>query len=95
MYQPPHEVRDQAKLDGMIEVLRCGGALPDVLVCGEIALTGSHRLAAYEALGMRPAVIEVSNDDLARAMEACGLDPMYDSITDFERIEQALVSMGY
>lgn len=47
-YDPPHGVRDINKLNGMIEHLRNGGSLPPVIVDGEQAITGSHRLAAVD-----------------------------------------------
>ena len=93
-YQAPHEVRDQGKLESMIESLENGGELPPVLVCGEIAYSGSHRLAAWAALDIKPEVIELDDEDIATAMHHVGLDPMYDEIQRFEEIEEALKELG-
>lgn len=58
-YQPPHEVRDQSKLSAMVEILKNGGEPPPVLVCGDRAYSGSHRLAAWEITGMEADVFGV------------------------------------
>jgi len=92
-YQPPHEVRDQGKLNSMIEALKNGAELPPVIVCGEVAFSGSHRLAAYDSLEMSPSVIEIDDDDIKAGMEHIGLDPMYDEIDRFDDFEQALVDL--
>lgn len=93
-YQAPHEVRDHAKLKSMIKTLESGGHLPAIPVCGEIALAGSHRLAAYAALEMTPDVIDIDDSDLAEAMRRCGLEPGVDDISDYGEIERALTDMG-
>lgn len=94
-YQAPHEVTDQSKLSAMVAALGRGECLPPVLVCGERALTGSYRLAAWATAGIEPSVVQVADSDLAKAMKDCGLDPIYDEISDFHQIEQALIEMGY
>lgn len=48
-YHPPHQPTDKAKLAAMVETYRSGGTLPAVAGQGEIAITGSHRIAAYNA----------------------------------------------
>jgi hypothetical protein len=47
-FYPPHEVRDQAKFDGLLESFRLGKPIPPIATCGDVAYTGSHRLHAYE-----------------------------------------------
>ena len=61
-YQPPHEVRDQGKLNALVEILKNGGELPPVLVCGDRAYSGSHRLAAWELMDVEPSVVEEATD---------------------------------
>lgn len=81
---PPHEVRERNKLAGMIRSLRKGESLPPVLVCGEIALSGSHRLVAWEKMGMKPDYVEISDSEYCEIMVELGYDPIYDSINDYE-----------
>lgn len=83
IYQAPHEVRDTEKLKHMIETLNNGGKLPAVVVIGEFALTGSHRLAAWKACGLSPSVVEISNDEYVAACEmeygnVVTIDEIYD-----------------
>ena len=93
-YQPPHEVRDQNKLDAMVEILKNGGELPPVLVCGDRAYSGSHRLAAWEMMGMEADVVEMSDDEYCEVMTALDLDPMYDEAEDFEEFLNVAQSLG-
>lgn len=93
-YQAPHDVRDINKLESMIKALESGEELPPVLVCGEIAYSGSHRLAAWDAMEIKPEVIELDDGDIAAAMEYVGLDPMYDDIQRFDEIEDAMKELG-
>ena len=83
MYNPIHEPYDKDKLDSMVAEILDGNDMPPILVDGDNALTGSHRIAAYaEAQSLLdngsegpwaelevPAV-EVDADELARAYEA-------------------------
>ena len=93
-YQAPHEVRDQDKLESMIKTLEAGQQLPPIIVCGEIAYSGSHRLAAWEALDMEPEVIEIDDEDVAAGMTEMGLEPGYDEIDRFDEFEIALAQLG-
>lgn len=67
-FNPPHEVRDEAKLQSMIATLQNGGKLPPVVVCGDDAFTGSHRLAAWEACEITPDFLEISERDYILAV---------------------------
>lgn len=89
-YEAPHEVRDRAKLAAMIEVLKTGGSLPPVVVCGETAYTGSHRLAAWAACDMDAEAVEIEDDDYVAAMKLLGLDPMYDDCRNLNELCEAL-----
>ena len=94
-YEPPHEVRDTAKLAAMIATLEAGGELPAILVTGETALCGSHRLAAWEACELPAQVVELDDDDYCAAMEHLGLDPVYDDTpADLDDFFAALIETG-
>lgn len=69
-FNPPHEVKDKAKLQSMIDTLENGGQLPPVVVYGNDAYTGSHRIAAWDACEMDTQAIELTDQEfiLARAM---------------------------
>lgn len=89
-FQPPHEVTDSAKLESMIAAIRSGQSLPPVVVQGEIAITGSHRIEAYREANRRAAEadyagewatadldiesVECSDDVYHRAEELAGCD---------------------
>lgn len=97
MYQAPHEPRDQEKLKRMMGILKSGKSLPPIIVCGEIAFSGSHRLAAYEAMGYEMSqvpVISISENDIESAMRHIGLDPMYDAIDNYNEFEETLVELN-
>lgn len=94
-YQPPHEVRDQVKLNAMVEILKNSGELPPVLVCGDRAYSGSHRLAAWEMMGMEADVVEMSDEEYCEVMTALDLDPMYDEATDLEEFLNVARQLGF
>ena len=94
-YQPPHEVRDQVKLNAMVEILKNSGELPPVLVCGDRAYSGSHRLVAWEMMGMEADVVEMSDEEYCEVMTALDLDPMYDEATDLEEFLIAAQALGF
>lgn len=48
MYNPPHAATDREKLNGMIEALRLGRPLPPIVVVGQQAISGSHRIEAQD-----------------------------------------------
>lgn len=48
-YEAPHGVTDNAKLASLIESFRRGCPVPPVACQGYTGLTGSHRIAAYNA----------------------------------------------
>ena len=80
---PPHEVRDQVKLNTMIASLQAGHQLPAIVVCHDLALTGSHRIAAWDACDMDYAVIEIDDDEYINTMINIGLDYEIDTLCDF------------
>lgn len=89
-YNPPHEVRDTEKLSSMINALKSGQSLPPIIVCGEVAFSGSHRIAAHEKLWISINTTEITDNEIRRAMLICDLDPDYDEINDFQEFENAL-----
>lgn len=88
-YNPPHEVRDQEKLNSMIKLLEAGKTLPPILVNGYDAYCGSHRLAAWDAMDMDALVIELDDDEYLEVCKNMGLDPVYDRVTEFEDFLQS------
>lgn len=102
-FQPPHEPTDAAKLDAMVETIRTGGTLPPVVRIGAIALTGSHRIAAYEKayklsnaiadgwenviVGEIPSV-EISDAELRTALAS--IDCEYPDETDHNTLCEAI-----
>ena len=89
-YNPPHEVRDVDRLEAMIASLLGGKCLPPIVVIGDSALTGSHRIEAWSQCDMEPDAVEVSDADYIQAMESIGLDAEYDTIGDYNEICAAL-----
>src|SRR3990172_3662539 len=70
----PHEVTDRRKLASMVRALRKGGrtALPPCWAEGDQyaqadCFEGSHRLAAWEMMGMPPIIARVSSDEMHSA----------------------------
>ena len=94
-YRPPHEVRDQAKLNVLVEILKNSGELPPVLVCGDRAYSGSHRLAAWEIMGAEPSVVEIDDAEYCEVMTALDLDPMYDDAIDLEEFLNVARELGF
>ena len=92
--EPPHEVRDAAKVVRMVEILERGGKLPPVVAQGEIAFSGSHRLAAWDAAGMRPETVEITDAEYCAAMVRLGKDPLCDDIADHDDFIAALRAEG-
>jgi hypothetical protein len=92
-YFPPHETMDQEKLQKMIKHLESGGELPPVVVAGEYAFTGSHRLRAWEACEEEPNTIEISNQDYRAAMDLLDLDWRYDEPNELNEFCAALYSV--
>lgn len=66
-YNPPHEVRDKAKLQSMIDTLNNGGQLPPVVAYQEQAYSGSHRIAAWDACEMDTQAVELTDEEFILA----------------------------
>ncbi len=67
-FEPPHEVKDAAKFQQMVETLENGGKLPPVVVCGQDAFTGSHRIAAWVRCDMDVEAVEMSQAEYIKTM---------------------------
>ena len=69
--QPPHEVVDQEKFDAMVHSLENGESLPAVVVLDRgneyVAVTGSHRIAAWDACDMEPDFLVIGDEDYEKA----------------------------
>ena len=84
-YQAPHEADNKEKLNSMIKSLENGNELPAIIVIGEIALNGSHRLSAWSAMEIEPSVVEISSDDYTATCESLFGDVVtIDEIYDFD-----------
>lgn len=93
-YQAPHEVRNEEKLQSMIATLQNGGQLPPVVVIGDYALTGSHRIAAWDACEMQAEIVELSDDDYVAACEELYGEVMtIDEIGDFSQFCEAIYNI--
>jgi len=100
----PHEVRDQEKLSSMIDTIVSGSHLPPVVVLGDTAFTGSHRIAAYLAVEKmidndeidiyvdEIPHVEIEDADYCSAMEDMDLEPG-DDISDYNDFCAALYSI--
>ena len=73
-YELPHDITSYQKLNAMIAHLENGKDLPPILVIGDTALSGSHRLVAWAVCEMKPDVIEVENEEYDAAVEHVGND---------------------
>ena len=92
-YEAPHAVRDAKKVAGMVAAIKRGEELPAILVIGETALCGSHRLAAYAEACVEPVVCGLEDDDYIRAIRHMGLEPG-DEIGDYGDFWAALRAVG-
>ena len=91
-FEPYHEVREPAKVRAMVRSLEAGEELPPIIVMGDKALSGVHRLAAWKIAEETPDVIEIDDADYVAAMESKGYEPG-DHI-DPEDLFKALVKRG-
>ena len=89
-YQPIHEVQDESRLASMRAALARGETLPPIVVCGDVALSGTHRLAAWDAEGVEPVAVEVTDDEYRDAVTVIGLDPDWDDVRDYDELVDAL-----
>jgi hypothetical protein len=94
-YNPLHAPTDTAKLDALVEAIRTNQTITPVVVCGEQAITGSHRVRAFEIAFQKyrdqeagwedteePAipVIEIDDETLMAACNAIGADEFGDVV---------------
>lgn len=92
MYDPLHRIEKDETVDSMVETLRRGGQLPSIVVIGEQALTGAHRIMAVEIArekwegyadgwGDAPEpkleAIEITDEEYAEAHDMAGGDESY------------------
>jgi hypothetical protein len=72
---PRHEVRDEAHLGDLVMSLRdYGWQGPPIVVWGDVAFTGSHRLAAIAMLRTEGVEIEIPTVDIANVCRVCDVD---------------------
>jgi len=81
---PPHDVYDFAIMESMVDTLFRGEDLPPIVVNGDYALTGSHRIAAYEEYVDRTgssieiSYVEIDDEILKKALEVFGVGSFQD-----------------
>ena len=101
---PPHAVRDEGKLAAMVAAIRDGQQLPPVIVVGAdgggnvYALSGSHRLAAWQQTDVEPRYIDIEDGEYVAAAVHLGDDPddvrAEDKIGDYDEFVAALRATG-
>jgi hypothetical protein len=105
-YNEPHAVRDETKLAALIEAYRTNQDISPIVVTGDTAITGSHRIAACRTAKQlwesEAAGWENSNEPVLRAVEisqdawdkACKVHDVEDgdlwSIGDYNDLCQAI-----
>ena len=92
-FQPPHEIKDPKKYLSMVKAIESGIKLPPIVVCGEQALSGSHRIAAWNACEEEIDYIEIGEDLYIAACESMGLDPLYDEVRDYDELCQQIYNL--
>lgn len=70
-YNPPHKMENRSKVARMIKSIRSGDNLSPIVVNGGCAITGSHRIAAWNRLDMDHDAVEMSDLDYLRACYVC------------------------
>lgn len=89
-FNPPHAVQNLQKLKKMREAIKDGDELPPIVVCGEKALTGTHRIAAYYWYRKEVPYIEIEEILYIEAVKAMGLDPIYDEVRDYSKLAEKI-----
>lgn len=97
---PPHKEVDEAKVAAMVEALDSSGGfqvLPPVVVdpSGNMAVTGSHRLAAYNRSDRNPVCIVCTDTDWTKAAEFLNCDPCDLLEKHYEDISRVLYCVTY
>jgi len=93
--EPPHQAHERSKTASMIRTIRNGGTLPPILVHGEQAYSGSHRIDAWQRLDMEIEFVEIDDNEYESIMHHLNLDPVYDTICDFEPFLDAAQELGF
>jgi len=93
--EPPHRAYDCNKVASMIKTIRAGGNLPPILVHGEQAYSGSHRIDAWQRLKIEIDYVLLDDNEYKKIMEYLNLDPVYDTISDFEPFLDAAIELGF
>jgi len=94
-YLPPHKVTDPEKLQNMIDTLKSVGKLPAVVVFGDQAFSGSHRIAAWDACDLPHDAVEISDEDYIAALDRMGLDWERDDVKDYTDFCDALAAVTH
>lgn len=104
IYNAPHEARDNDKVNALVEAFRTGQEITPIVVQGETAFTGSHRIAAHlkarqlwndGAAGWEDAsepelqAVEIDDETWERACEMRDVEHL-DELGDYNELCQAL-----
>jgi hypothetical protein len=81
--EPPHEVRDTKKFYDLVDDMKRKGWLGRPILAVEkggaiYALTGSHRIAAAQEVGIDPEVYSISYNKLSKRLDAEGIEKFKD-----------------
>lgn len=106
-YNPPHIARDTEKLTALIEAIRTNQPITPIVIDGENAICGSHRIAAYEkAYKLWAAetkgwentnepvipVVELMQSDIDAAIESVGGES-WDDLGEWNDIVEAIYNV--
>ena len=92
-FAPPHGARDAARLEALVAALLSGVEITPIVVDGDTALTGSHRIAAQRAAwgdlpGDAPGLRYIDAcDEVAEVCDALGWT---DGVEDRDELLEAL-----
>lgn len=93
--EPPHHPWERTKTASMMRSIRSGKNLPPILVHGEQAYSGSHRIDAWLRMDMDIDYVEITDSEYKLIMEHLNMDPVYDSVYDFEPFLDAAIALGF
>lgn len=95
--RPWHEIRDETKLADLIESMQANGWLgaPIVVIDGHIAITGSHRLAAAEFVGLDVPTVDLDELLAAHGTSLADLDEEYGTLPGDELHYEVVTRLDY
>ena len=89
-YHAPHDATDETKLASMIQTLNAGETLPHIVALPDgTAISGSHRIAAWDACDMDHSAIELIDEQIDAAMRHANIED-WDEFADNEEMCRAV-----